>query len=265
MLLLLCLLLLLRAEFLVSGSIVRGAEHQNVTLHCTYHAKKAISSMCWGRGECPSFGCSNEILKTDGWKVTSKQPPKFSLKGNISEGNVSLTIEDVRLSDSGVYCCRVEIPGWFNDEKYDHHLEVDPAPTSPSSTSASVFSWQAPNSHQEHTTVSFDSISLTSAAGQSQQSDISALLTVSILPDSIRRSEEVQESPRTTNTTLYVLVPVLVLTLAALVTGIYFKRQQMNKILQSVRTIGMGSKEPVGIVSALENPANTEDNIYILE
>ncbi|XP_040201490.1 hepatitis A virus cellular receptor 2 homolog [Rana temporaria] len=44
--------------------------------------------------------------------------------GDIEKGDVSLTISGVTMEDAGTYCCRVEIPGWFNDLKSNIDLEI---------------------------------------------------------------------------------------------------------------------------------------------
>uniref|UniRef100_A0A3Q2Y5B6 Ig-like domain-containing protein n=1 Tax=Hippocampus comes TaxID=109280 RepID=A0A3Q2Y5B6_HIPCM len=116
-LLLLCLLRALK----VSGHV-----GHNVTMPCAYSAQAHGLLMCWGRGSLPSRGCANEVIKTDGTSVTSRSSERYLLMGNIVEGDVSLTIRQVVESDSGVYGCRVEIPGWFNDRKHQMSLMVVP-------------------------------------------------------------------------------------------------------------------------------------------
>ena len=44
--------------------------------------------------------------------------------GDLSAGDVSLTIRQVEEGDSGMYGCRVDIPGWFNDHKHEQTLTV---------------------------------------------------------------------------------------------------------------------------------------------
>uniref|UniRef100_A0A8C3RVZ7 Ig-like domain-containing protein n=1 Tax=Chelydra serpentina TaxID=8475 RepID=A0A8C3RVZ7_CHESE len=108
----------------VSGSPVRGVVGQNVTLPCKYpvNHQNDITTMCWGRGSCPPSQCSQPILWTDGWRVTERQSSRYYLEGNLAQGDVSLTIVNAAEADGGVYCCRVEIPGWFNDQR--SNLEV---------------------------------------------------------------------------------------------------------------------------------------------
>uniref|UniRef100_A0A8C0IPK9 Ig-like domain-containing protein n=1 Tax=Chelonoidis abingdonii TaxID=106734 RepID=A0A8C0IPK9_CHEAB len=112
------ILMVLFTGLSVSGSPVRGVVGQNVTLPCKYpvNHQNDITTMCWGRGSCPSSQCSQTILRTDGQRVTERQSSRYRLEGNLAQGDVSLTIVNAAEADGGMYCCRVEIPGWFNDQ-----------------------------------------------------------------------------------------------------------------------------------------------------
>ncbi|NXG87701.1 TIMD4 protein, partial [Stercorarius parasiticus] len=113
-----------------SEPVVRGVIGQPVQLPCFYPVArhKDISDMCWGRGPCPNSKCNNKILHTTGNRVTFRKSQRYNLRGYISYGDVSLTIEKVKAEDAGTYCCRIEIPGWFNDIKRNTRLEVVRAP-----------------------------------------------------------------------------------------------------------------------------------------
>lgn len=80
--------------------------------------------MCWGKGQCPNSKCNQALLHTDGSRVLSSVSTKYRLHGNIQRGDVSLTISNTDEEDSGVYCCRIEVPGWFNDVKKHIRLEL---------------------------------------------------------------------------------------------------------------------------------------------
>lgn len=80
--------------------------------------------MCWGKGSCPGSKCNAELLRTDGTRIISRKSGKYALWGNIQLGDVSLTISNTNQGDSGVYCCRIEVPGWFNDVKKTVRLEL---------------------------------------------------------------------------------------------------------------------------------------------
>ncbi|XP_073423841.1 hepatitis A virus cellular receptor 1 homolog isoform X2 [Dendrobates tinctorius] len=125
-----CLYFLHLVVVTVSGEVVTGSVKDTLTLPCTYTVHKYQHHICWGRGECPLSGCNNEIIRTDGQNVTMMKSDRYHLLGNISQGDVSLTITGVTKEDEGTYCCRVQIPGLFNDKKIDRKVmirEVDNA------------------------------------------------------------------------------------------------------------------------------------------
>uniref|UniRef100_W5MT89 Ig-like domain-containing protein n=1 Tax=Lepisosteus oculatus TaxID=7918 RepID=W5MT89_LEPOC len=120
-----CLVLSLMAVTGVSALTVRGSVGQDVTLPCRYSVTDlGVTTMCWGRGELPLSGCNNMIISTDGQSVNSRLSERYQLLGQLTGGDVSLTILHAQESDSGLYGCRVEIPGWFNDQKHTVNLIV---------------------------------------------------------------------------------------------------------------------------------------------
>uniref|UniRef100_A0A3Q3IY40 Ig-like domain-containing protein n=1 Tax=Monopterus albus TaxID=43700 RepID=A0A3Q3IY40_MONAL len=100
-----------------SNVSVIGIIGQNVILPCQLSA-------CWGRGAIPNRGCADEVLKSDGTSVVGRLSERYQLLGRLNQGDMSLTIRHVEESDSGMYGCRVEIPGWFNDQKQQLTLRV---------------------------------------------------------------------------------------------------------------------------------------------
>ncbi|KAF6281462.1 T cell immunoglobulin and mucin domain containing 4 [Rhinolophus ferrumequinum] len=131
--LILCLLIELWRLYLTpaaSETVVTGFLGQSVTLPCMYSSwSPGSNSMCWGKGSCPNSKCNEELIHTDGTKVLSKKSPKYALHGTIGRGDVSLTIFSTITSDESVYCCRIEVPGWFNDVKNNVRLKLIKAPT----------------------------------------------------------------------------------------------------------------------------------------
>nr|XP_045009568.1 hepatitis A virus cellular receptor 1 homolog isoform X2 [Jaculus jaculus] len=119
-------LLLLLPGAVLSYIEVRGSVGHSVTLPCTYSVSRGVNSICWGRGVCPTFKCLDTLIWTDGYSVTYWSQSRYQLKGQIMQGNVSLTIDNVTPSDAGMYCCRVQVSGWFNDLKYVYSLQVTP-------------------------------------------------------------------------------------------------------------------------------------------
>ncbi|XP_072001470.1 T-cell immunoglobulin and mucin domain-containing protein 4-like [Engystomops pustulosus] len=118
----LCLVLSITA--MTSSDTVTGLVDDVLTLPCSYTTANSGYHMCWGRGGCPNSKCNDEILKTDGNRVTWRKSERYQLLGDITQGDVSMTIAGATKEDQGVYCCRVEIPGPFNDLKKNVKVEI---------------------------------------------------------------------------------------------------------------------------------------------
>lgn len=54
----------------------------------------------------------------------SKVTDRYQLTGDVLDGQLDLVILNVRRTDSGLYCCRVDIDGIFNDKKVVMNLRV---------------------------------------------------------------------------------------------------------------------------------------------
>lgn len=127
-----CTILLCLQQGCLSTDEVIAKVGNDVTLQCSYDAKQYSSlAVCWGRGAIPNSGCASEVIKSDGSHVVSRLSERYLLSA-FPDGDVSLTIRQVLESDSGIYGCRVDIPGWFNDQKHHVKLTVEPdCPNSP--------------------------------------------------------------------------------------------------------------------------------------
>ncbi|KAK5858106.1 hypothetical protein PBY51_002274 [Eleginops maclovinus] len=139
-----------------SGLRVPSVSGQDVTLPCTYDIKTyGPLAVCWIRGDIPNSGCSKQLTASDGRQVVfgGGASSRYQLLGRLLDGDVSLTVLKVSELDAGRYGCRVEIPGWFNDEKHHIDLTVERAPetTTPSHTETA--------SEQTHTHTAADLMS----------------------------------------------------------------------------------------------------------
>uniref|UniRef100_A0A3Q3XFN2 Ig-like domain-containing protein n=1 Tax=Mola mola TaxID=94237 RepID=A0A3Q3XFN2_MOLML len=94
------------------------------SLTCQYSVKRyGLSRVCWGRG-CGTFWCNNILVQTDEHGVISKVADRYRLTGDVLDGQMDLDILNVRRTDGGPYCCRVDIDGVFNDKKVIMNLRV---------------------------------------------------------------------------------------------------------------------------------------------
>uniref|UniRef100_A0A672ZFF9 Ig-like domain-containing protein n=1 Tax=Sphaeramia orbicularis TaxID=375764 RepID=A0A672ZFF9_9TELE len=105
-----------------------GFRGQSVTLPCSYDIyHHGALSVCWGRGDLPNSGCNRQIIALDGQTVrkNTRLSSRYQLLGPLDQGDVSLTILNLKDEDAGRYGCRVEVTGWFNDEKYHIDLVIN--------------------------------------------------------------------------------------------------------------------------------------------
>lgn len=109
-----------------SSREVVGYVGQNVTLPCTYDRTPGQLHACWGRGAIPASGCDRQLVSSDGHSIKeeTRVSRRYQLLGRLDQGDVSLTILNLTEADAGRYGCRVEVPGWFNDDKHHFSLVV---------------------------------------------------------------------------------------------------------------------------------------------
>ncbi|XP_032707544.1 hepatitis A virus cellular receptor 1 isoform X1 [Lontra canadensis] len=289
-------LLLLLTDAVVSYTQVIGVVGHSITLPCTYSTAPGVTTMCWGRGACPMSHCSDDVVWTNGSHVTIRKHPRYKLKGNILRGNVSLTIENVAQTDRGLYCCRVEHKGWFNDMKLTLSLEIKPAEVTSVPTLPRVFtstsSTPAPTQNLKPETTS--SSALQTAGTQptgpwersTRQPTNSPLYscstdgngTVTQSSDGLWHSNQThvslaQNPWMTTSKGLYigicVTAVVLFTVLVVVITKKYFcirnKLEQLNMVsMNDPRTGALQSAAEVGI-RAEDNIYVIEDNVYVMD
>ncbi|XP_073477357.1 uncharacterized protein [Aquarana catesbeiana] len=223
-------LILLLPGVAVSGEPAIAVEGDTLTLNCTYSVTdKGRTSMCWGRGGCTALFtvyCNTGIIKTDGSKVTEKTSNKYQLLGNIERGDVSLTITNVTKEDEGIFCCRVEISGLFNDKKNTYNVKVREKDKSDASTES--------NDRDRHKGTS--DLPVTEADDRTHSGnyddDSKTFPSVNSSPTPMTPvktnpppSSEVQSNTRT----LYILILILVLIAIAFTTVIVYRNKAKDK------------------------------------
>ncbi|XP_045359727.1 hepatitis A virus cellular receptor 1 isoform X4 [Leopardus geoffroyi] len=252
--------ILLLTDAVVSHKQVNGVVGLSATLSCTYSTAKGVTTMCWGRGACPVSQCSDVIIWTNGSHVTFQKHPRYKLKGNLLEGNVSLTIENVAQTDSGLYCCRVEHSGWFNDMKLTLSLEIKPATSSSPVQTAET----QPTAPQETKTPQPTSSPLYSCPKDGNG-------TVTQSSDGLWHSNQThvslaQNSWMTTSKGLYIGICITtVVLLTVLVVVITKKYLCVRNKLEQLNLVSLSDPQTGALQSASEVGVRAEDNIYIIE
>ncbi|XP_036767924.1 hepatitis A virus cellular receptor 1 isoform X2 [Manis pentadactyla] len=253
--------ILLLTDAVVSDAQVSGVVGQPVTLPCTYSTANGVTTMCWGRGTCPSNLCSDELVWTDGTHVTFQKHTRYKLEGDLLEGNVSLTIENAAQADSGQYCCRVEHRGWFNDMKRTLSLEIKPVATSSSPVQTAET--------QPTTLQGTRTLQPTNSPLFSCPTDGSGTVTQS--SDGLWHSNQThvslaQNPWMITSKGLYIgiCIPAVVL-LIFLVAIITKKYLCMRNKLEQLNMVSLNDPQIGALQGTAEVRVRAEDNIYIIE
>ncbi|XP_074148018.1 hepatitis A virus cellular receptor 2 homolog [Sminthopsis crassicaudata] len=231
-----------------SSDIYTAMVGQTILLPCSYVITPTHKNVpiCWGRGLCPMTQCNEQLLRTDGWKVTYQKEKRYQLKGVLAQGNVSLTIENVGEADSGSYCCRIQFAGPFNDQKTSLELLVKPAKT----TTYKPQLHETSRNTQSNNITGYDSI---------LEDGFSCITEIPVITSP---ANELQKFEDTIYIGIYIGVSIfLVLVLAlALATLILKRHSYTKKKLQESSVISMSNQFP-----KTEERMRAEENIYNIE
>ncbi|XP_076993632.1 hepatitis A virus cellular receptor 1 isoform X1 [Tamandua tetradactyla] len=268
----------------VSYPRVSRVEGQAVTLPCTYPVVNGdLLTMCWGRGACPPNQCSDALIWTNGSHATFEKHRRYKLKGNLLEGNVSLTIENAAEADGGLYCCRIEYRGWFNDKKITLSLEIKPAmdtsiPTSlgiPTSTPPMPVSTQnhkpatSPIPKQPARTQETGRTQPTSSPFHCDPSDGNGTVTQSSdgLWHKNQTGMSLAQAPGMSSAKeISIGVGIFAAVLLSLLVVMFIKRHfYVRNKLQQLSMVSLTGPQIGALQSAAENRVQAEDNIYTIE
>ncbi|XP_077403243.1 T-cell immunoglobulin and mucin domain-containing protein 4 [Vanacampus margaritifer] len=247
------------AVFLVlSGGVVpvccfKVTEGGVASLSCQYSVERfGLSRVCWGRG-CGTLWCSNILIQTDENGLISKTEDRYRLTGDVLEGQMDLDIVDVRRSDSGPYCCRVDIDGLFNDKKVIMNLRVVKASINSLTTT----------------------LSTTTTTTQVTEALTSSAVNRKTLPqlDLVKRNSTMLHYTTITvvnppaSLSLHINVPVLSLSLTVLITlaAVFFSLAFKRGLRPVLRSGCFSSEEPPHIIYEIRMRRPVQENIYTLD
>ncbi|XP_044078900.1 T-cell immunoglobulin and mucin domain-containing protein 4 [Siniperca chuatsi] len=248
--------------FVLSGGHFSSVSSFKVTeggvasLSCQYSVKRfGLSRVCWGRG-CGTFWCNNILVQTDENGVVSKVADRYQLTGDVLDGQMDLDILNVRRTDSGPYCCRVDIDGLFNDKKVIMNLRVVKAP---------VTSSPPPTTTTAATT---NRVTEPSTSTANWKTLLSSQLDLLRRNSTLLRSDTVTVEDSLPSLSLQINVPVLslslsvLLILAAVFLFLAFKRGIHRRAL---KTGCFSSEEPPHIIYEIRMRRPVQENIYTLD
>ncbi|XP_010869511.2 T-cell immunoglobulin and mucin domain-containing protein 4 isoform X2 [Esox lucius] len=243
------ILVLLTVSARCSVSAFRVMEGATATLSCQYSVSRwGLKRVCWGR-ECGTFWCNDILVQTDENGVISKVSDRYRLHGDIFAGEMDLGILDVKRTDSGPYCCRVDINGFFNDIKVVQNLRVMKAPVAVTTTSAVVN-----NTDARPVTDHWRAVESSHLAILRQNTSVSHSGTL------------VENPPPSLSLQINIPVLSLSISLLILITGalviLGFKRGIHRRAL---KTGCLSAKEPPHIIYEIRLRRPVEENIYTLD
>ncbi|KAM4726917.1 T-cell immunoglobulin and mucin domain-containing protein 4 [Anableps anableps] len=259
-------------------SCFKVTEGGAASLSCQYSVQRfGLSRVCWGRG-CGTFWCSNILVQTDENGVISKVDDRYQLTGDILDGQMDLDILNVRRTDSGPYCCRVNVNGLFNDKKVIMNLRVVKAPpTSPPRTTATTAT-TTDRATERSTELRATELRATERATELGATELTTTVNwktlLSSQLDLLRRNSTPLRSDATTvedplpSLSLQINAPILSLSLsillliAAVFLFLAFKRGISRGAL---KTGCLSSDEPPHIIYEIRMRRPVQENIYTLD
>ncbi|XP_056267389.1 T-cell immunoglobulin and mucin domain-containing protein 4 [Pseudoliparis swirei] len=238
------------------------AEGGVASLSCQYSVKRfGLSRVCWGRG-CGTFWCNNILVQTDEHGIISKVADRYRLTGDVLDGQMDLDILNVRRTDTGPYCCRVDVDGIFNDKMIMNlrviKAAVTSSPPTPTTTSATM------------TTVPATTAGVTapSASTVNWKTLLSSQLDLLRRNSTLLRSDAVTVEDSLPSLSLQINVPVLSLSLTVLLvlgTVFLFLAFKRGIYRRTLKNGCFSSEEPPHIIYEIRMKRPVQENIYTLD
>uniref|UniRef100_A0A2K5S653 Hepatitis A virus cellular receptor 2 n=1 Tax=Cebus imitator TaxID=2715852 RepID=A0A2K5S653_CEBIM len=229
---------------------------QNAYLPCFYTLDTPgnLVPVCWGKGACPVFECGNVVLRTDERDVSYRISSRYWLTGDFHKGNVTLAIDNVTLEDTGIYCCRIQIPGIMNDKKFNLKLVIKPAKVTPAPTLPG------------DSTAAFPRMLTTKDHGPAETQTLEILHDKNLTQLSTL-ANELQDAGATIRIGVYIGAGVSAgLALALIFGALIFKWYSHSKAkLQNLSLITLANLPPSGLANAAAEGIRSEENIYTIE
>ena len=100
--------------------MVSGHERGSLTVRCRYHSKWKNYTKYWCRGA--DWSACETLVKTDKEQLVKKD--RVSIRDDQTDFVVTVTMEELRISDAGVYWCGIERTGF--DPKFKVNVNIGP-------------------------------------------------------------------------------------------------------------------------------------------
>ncbi|XP_052051382.1 CMRF35-like molecule 3 [Apodemus sylvaticus] len=111
------------AQKVTGPAEVRGQEQGSLTVQCRYNSGWKDYRKYWCRG---AYRKSCEILVETNASEQMVKKNRVSIRDNQTHFIFTVTMEDLRMSDAGIYQCGITKAGY--DPRFKVYVNIDPAP-----------------------------------------------------------------------------------------------------------------------------------------
>ncbi|KAM7334551.1 hypothetical protein ACRRTK_007871 [Alexandromys fortis] len=109
------------AQDAITGpNMVSGHEQSSLTVQCRYDSSWKDYKKYWCRGA--DWNTCETLVKTDMEQLVKKD--RVSIRDDQTDFTVTVTMEELRISDGGVYWCAIERSGY--DPNFKVNVNIDP-------------------------------------------------------------------------------------------------------------------------------------------